>query len=59
MNEKQIQNTLRLCYGEPVGKIMQLFKLGMLRDPQIRDLANHFGCNATREDVAFHLSIGR
>ena len=59
MNEKQIQNALNLCYGEPVDKIMRLFKLGMWHESQMKALANHFGCNATREDVAFHLSIGR
>lgn len=58
MNETQIQNAINLCHGEPVSKIMRLFSLGMWRESQLKALAEHFGCNADRQEVALHLSIG-
>ena len=58
MTPQQIQNNIDLCKGEPVEKILRLFKLGMYRESQIKQFAEYFGCSADKHEVALHLSMG-
>lgn len=58
MTEQQIKNAINLCKGEPLGKIMQLFNLGMWRAAQTKDMSDYFKCENTKEAVAFHLQRG-
>ena len=58
MTTQQIKNAIDLCKGEPVSKIMQLFSYGMWRGDAVADMAEYFGCQNDKSEVAFHLSIG-
>lgn len=58
MTEQQIKNAISLCKGEPLGKIMQLFNLGMWRAPQIKTMSEYFMCANTKEAVAGCLQRG-
>lgn len=58
MTTQQIHNAIALCKGNPTSKIMQLFSLGMWRQPEIEDMAKYFACPSTKEAVAEHLRLG-
>ena len=58
MTTQQIQNAIGLCKGEPVSKIMQLFALGMWRQPEVDAMAKHFNCPNTKQAVAERLHLG-
>ena len=58
MSNEQIRNSINLCKGQPISKILQLFSAFGWRRAQMEAMAEYFHCPKTNEDVAMHLHMG-